>query len=94
MKRKTEHDGTWKNGNWYGSSFRFDGEVDDDYTMQILMRGMSWSGTSSCHVWNIFLDNEYEPSVMSFTASTPTLSLRPRLAEEEMPGGGGAEVAL
>ena len=65
--------GTWKNGNWYGSSFQFDGEVDDDYTMQILMRGMSWSGTSSCHVWNIFLDNEYEPSVISFEAGTPSI---------------------
>lgn len=68
--------GTWKNGNWYGSSFKFDGEVDDDYTMQILMRGMSWSGTSSCHVWNIFLDNNYEPSVMSFDAGTPSYSRR------------------
>jgi len=78
--------GTWKNGNWYGSSFQFDGEVDDDYTMQILMRGMSWSGTSSCHVWNIFLDNEYEPSVMSFTASTPVLSPgRFRIPEDTNP---------
>ena len=65
-------DGTWKNGNWYGSSFQFNGEVDDDYTMQILTRGMSWSATSSCHVWNIFLDNEYVQSVESFGAGTPS----------------------
>jgi hypothetical protein len=77
--------GTWKNGNWYGSSFQFDGEVDDDYTMQILMRGMYWSGTSSCHVWNIFLDNEYEPSVMSFTASTPVLSPRNLGPQDQSP---------
>jgi hypothetical protein len=70
--------GTWKNGNWYGSSFQFDGEVDDDYTMQILMRGMDWSATSSCHVWNIFLDNDYEPSVTSFAAATPSYTSRTR----------------
>ncbi len=47
--------GVWRNGNWYGSSFQFDGVITDDYTYSILKRGMSWSGTSSCHVWNIFL---------------------------------------
>lgn len=47
--------GKWRNGNWYGSSFEFDGTVDDNYVYSILKRGMSWSGTSSCHVWNIFL---------------------------------------
>jgi hypothetical protein len=46
--------GLWRNGNWYGSSFEFNGSVTEDYTRQILFRGMSWSGTSSCHIWNIF----------------------------------------
>ncbi len=51
--------GTWRNGNWYGSSFTLtgDGQVTDDYIRQILFRGMSWSGTSSCHVWNIFTED-------------------------------------
>jgi hypothetical protein len=49
------------------------------------MRGMYWSGTSSCHVWNIFLDNEYEPSVMSFTASTPVLSPRNLGPQDQSP---------
>jgi len=75
--------GTWKNGNWYGSSFQFDGEVDDDYTMQILMRGMSWSATSSCHIWNIFQDNDYEPSVMSFAAGTPSYTPSRRFTGRE-----------
>lgn len=68
--------GIWKNGNWYGSSFEFNGEITDDYTMQILQRGMSWSGTSSAHVWNIFLDNMgNETNIMSVDAGTPSLDL-------------------
>lgn len=46
--------GIWKNGNWYGSSFEFDGEIIDDYTFNIIKRGIEWLGTSSCHIWNIF----------------------------------------
>lgn len=51
-------DGLWKNGNWYGSNFitSATGSVLDDFTRQILFRGMSWSGTASTHVWNIFLN--------------------------------------
>lgn len=49
-------DGTWRNGNWHGSSFEYDGTVHDDYALSILRRGMSWSGTTSCHLWNIFQD--------------------------------------
>ena len=65
--------GLWRNGNWYGSSFEFGGEVTDDYTRQILFRGMSWSGTSSCHVWNVFEDvsTEAEVLISYATASTP-----------------------
>jgi hypothetical protein len=62
--------GLWRNGNWYGSSFEFNGHVTDDYTLQILNRGMSWSGTSSCHIWNIFLQNtDQERTIVSATAS-------------------------
>ncbi len=76
-------DGLWKNGNWYGSNFitSSTGSVVDDFTRQILFRGMSWSGTSSTHVWNIFLDenlsnvNQTEGSGDDLVFSwTPTLS--------------------
>lgn len=52
-------DGLWRNGNWNGSVWDFNQFVEEDYVRQILFRGMSWSGTSSCHIWNIFLDNSY-----------------------------------
>lgn len=64
--------GTWRNGNWYGSSFTLggSGEVTDDYIRQIVFRGMSWSGTSSCHVWNIFVeDSTDELVIVNATAS-------------------------
>ena len=65
--------GLWRNGNWYGSSFEFNGSVDSDYVKQILFRGMSWSGTSSTHIWNIFLNNEEkETQILSAAADTPT----------------------
>ena len=66
--------GTWRNGNWYGSSFEYNGEITDDYVLNILNRGMSWSGTTSCHIWNIFQDymgQELEiTSVIASTAGT------------------------
>lgn len=61
--------GLWRNGNWYGSSFEFDGLIDEDYTLQILYRGMSWSGTSSTHIWNIFEIPTSESNVIVATAS-------------------------
>lgn len=67
--------GTWRNGNWYGSSFELagDGSVSDDYIEKILFRGMSWSGTSSCHVWNIFLEETFPAiDITDATASTVT----------------------
>ena len=50
--------GLWRNGNWYGSNFNLntDGSVTNDFARQILFRGMNWGGTSSCHVWNVFLN--------------------------------------
>ena len=49
-------DGLWRNGNWEGSYYTInpDGTVTDPYVKQILNRGMSWSGTSSCHIWSVF----------------------------------------
>lgn len=46
--------GVWRNGNWYGSSFDYRGKVEDGFAKEILNRGIEWSGTSSCHIWNIF----------------------------------------
>lgn len=62
--------GTWRNGNWYGSSFTLPGSgvITEDYTRQILFRGMSWSGTSSCHVWNIFTE-DVPDSTQAFTVA-------------------------
>ena len=49
-------DGLWRNGNWNGSYFNLTatGSVIDNYTLQVLHNGMSFSATSSVHVWNIF----------------------------------------
>ena len=67
--------GLWRNGNWYGSSFEFNGSVDSDYVKQILFRGMSWSGTASTHVWNIFLNTEEkETQIANGAAATPYYS--------------------
>jgi len=63
--------GTWRNGNWYGSSFEYNGSITEDYVLQILNRGMSWSGTSSAHIWNIFLDTaDNENTIVSASASS------------------------
>ena len=63
--------GLWRNGNWYGSSFEFNGLITEDYVYQILQRGMSWSGTSSTHIWNIFLQTQEEVPLISATAYAP-----------------------
>lgn len=47
-------DGVWRNGNWHGSSFDYKGKVEDGFAKEILNRGIEWSGTSSCHIWNLF----------------------------------------
>jgi len=55
--------GLWRNGNWNGSYFNLSstqsengliGLVNDDYVLQILHNGMSFSETTSVHVWNVF----------------------------------------
>ena len=71
--------GLWRNGNWYGSSFEFNGSVTSDYVKQILFRGMSWSGTASTHIWNIFLNTEEkETQILSAVAAAPTYSTVPQ----------------
>ncbi len=66
-------DGLWRNGNWYGSPYSFNGYINDDYTKQILFRLMNdCNGTSSCHIWNIFEDTSSSGLlIVSATASTP-----------------------
>lgn len=84
-------DGLWRNGNWYGSSFTFDGYVNDDFTKQILFRLMNdCTGTASCHIWNVFEDtSEEEISFANATASTITGTSIPdfELPEEPIPLG-------
>ena len=46
--------GIWRNGNWNGSVFDYTGKVEDGFAREILNRGIEWSGTSSCHIWNLF----------------------------------------
>ena len=63
--------GLWRNGNWYGSSIEYSGSLTSDYDLQILYRGMSWSGTSSSHIWNIFLEStDIEKTIVSATAAS------------------------
>lgn len=70
--------GTWRNGNWYGSYYQFDGTVTNDFAKQILFRGMSWSGTSSCHIWNVFRGTSTNDStIVSAIAATPSYTLNP-----------------
>jgi hypothetical protein len=63
-------DGLWRNGNWYGSYFTYDSGVTDPFTLEILYRGMSWSSTQNCHLWNIFQDTtDNEATIQSSTNS-------------------------
>ena len=63
-------DGLWRNGNWYGSGIEYNGTVKDPFDRELLYRGMSWSGTSSCHLWNIF-DTAENLVRYNLTASNP-----------------------
>lgn len=58
-------DGIWRNGNWEGSYFDLDpdGQIRDDYARQVLFRGMSWSNSAACHVWNIFYRDSLSENV-------------------------------
>ena len=62
--------GVWRNGNWHGSYFSYDSGVTDDFTLQILYRGMSWSGSQDLHLWNIFQDTtDNDATIQSSTNS-------------------------
>lgn len=65
-------DGLWRNGNWYGSYFKYDSSITDDFTLQIIYRGMSWSGSDECHLWNIFEDLQDNAAII-VTASASTV---------------------
>ena len=62
--------GVWRNGNWYGSNFEYRGKVDDGFAKEILNRGVEWSGTSSCHIWNIFETDVDTTTLIAKTAIT------------------------
>lgn len=74
-------DGLWKNGNWYGSNFLTSGtgSIDDDFTRQILFRGMSWSGTASSHIWNVFYKENISDAQQSIVNDTIDFSWTPNL---------------
>lgn len=73
--------GIWKNGNWYGSFINYNGTIEDDFYKQILLRGASWSGTQSMHVWNIFEDKDIVSDFSSASASNITTFFNPFVAE-------------
>lgn len=60
-------DGIWRNGNWYGSYIDYNDSINSDFNRQILFRGMSFSGTSSTHFWNVFEETQsgLQESMMS-----------------------------
>lgn len=90
-------DGLWRNGNWYGSYFEFNGSITEDFEKQILFRGMSWSGTASAHYWNIF--EIVDPkSKFFFQAGTATPAIDTTIDSQNLnidlappPEGGGGE---
>jgi len=70
-------DGLWRNGNWNGSYFNLtkNGSVIDNYALQVLNNGMSISGTSSLHVWNIFHNESLSDYTQSNTDPTRIIFL-------------------
>ena len=63
--------GLWRNGNWYGSYIEYSGSLTDTFSINILNRGLSWSGNNELHVWNIFEDTtENQALIENATAST------------------------
>lgn len=64
-------DGIWRNGNWEGSYFDIDsnGSVTDDYARQVLFRGMSWSNSAACHIWNIFYKDSLSENVETVSSA-------------------------
>jgi hypothetical protein len=68
------NDGVWRNGNWYGSYFEYDGSINDPFNREILFRVMGCNGTSSLHLWNVFTGNATETNnIVTATASEPSI---------------------
>ena len=66
--------GVWRNGNWNGSSFEYSGKVIDGFAKEILNRGIEWSGTNSCHIWNIFETDSDKTKLINITNNADTFS--------------------
>jgi hypothetical protein len=60
--------GTWKNGNWFGSDFEFDGTTPDDFKTKIMDRINSEYNNTEYHLWNVF-DNKISTNVSILSAS-------------------------
>jgi len=79
-------DGLWRNGNWNGSYFDIDnGKITNDYVRQILNRGMSFSATSSCHVWNIFYNESISSSTNMDNSPAISVSFQPDQSIIDLP---------
>ena len=65
--------GLWRNGNWYGSEFLFDGSIKDVFALDILERVDECIGLDipKYHIWNIFEDDTDFGLINSSSASTP-----------------------
>jgi uncharacterized protein YjbI with pentapeptide repeats len=68
--------GLWRNGNWYGSPFEYSGTISDPFEQAILNRGIYWSGTQSCHIWNIFENTSVKSSTPIISATSSTITER------------------
>lgn len=69
-------DGLWRNGNWFGSHIDYDGSIASDFNRQILFRGMSYSGTSSVHFWNVFEESQSGQEVSNMPGSQPVSGIQ------------------
>jgi len=69
--------GLWRNGNWYGSSFQYNGIVEDPFVKDILDRGFQYSGNTSSHIWNLFDNTRNNNIIASASASTITTYVLP-----------------
>lgn len=49
--------GTWKNGNWFGSDFGFDGTTPDVFKKTIMDRINAEYDKEEYHLWNVFKDD-------------------------------------
>ena len=69
-------DGLWRNGNWFGSHIDYNGSIASDFNRQILFRGMSYSGTSSVHFWNVFEESQSGLEISNMPGSQPVSGIQ------------------